>query len=420
MKINYISFFKKIIPVISIICFSQMALAQDKGPIKVGILHSLSGTMASSETSLKDMSLMMIEQINKSGGVLGRRLEPVVVDPASNWPLFSEKARQLLSKDKVAVIFGCWTSVSRKSVLPVLQDFNGLLFYPVQYEGEEMSRHIFYTGAAPNQQAIPAVEYLMSKEGGSARRWVLLGTDYVYPRTTNKILRAYLKSKGVKDEEIQETFTPFGHKDYRSIVSKIKKFSQGGRTAVVSTINGDSNVYFYKELGNAGIKSKDVPVVAFSIGEEMLRNIDTKPLVGHLAAWNYFMSISNPVNDSWKKDWTTYSLEKKLPGANKPLTDDPMEATRNGILLWKAAVEKAGTTDVDAVRKAMIGQKLNAPSGYVEVMGANHHLSKPVMIGEIKADGQFNVIYKTPNVIPARPWSEFIQGNANKPDEVEQ
>ncbi|ABP34417.1 urea ABC transporter substrate-binding protein [Polynucleobacter asymbioticus] len=399
--------------------FSHLAIAQSKEPIKVGILHSLSGTMAISETSLKDMDLMVIDQINKSGGVLGRKLEPVVVDPASNWPLFAEKARQLLTKDKVSVVFGCWTSVSRKSVLPVFEELNGLLFYPVQYEGEEMSRNVFYTGAAPNQQAIPAVEYLMSKEGGGAKRWVLLGTDYVYPRTTNKILRAFLHSKGVKDDDIQETYTPFGFSDYQTIVANIKKFSQGGKTAVVSTINGDSNVPFYKELGNAGLKAKDVPVVAFSVGEEELRGVDTKPLVGQLAAWNYFMSIKNPVNDEWKKQWAAYSTEKKLPGASKPLTDDPMEASRTGILMWKAAVEKAGTTDVDAVRKAMIGQKLNTPSGYLEVMGANHHLSKPVMIGEIKADGQFNVIYKTPTAIPAKPWSQYIDGNAGKPDSVQ-
>jgi len=399
--------------------FSHLAMAQNKEPIKVGILHSLSGTMAISETSLKDMDLMVIDEINKSGGVLGRKLEPVVVDPASNWPLFAEKARQLLTKDKVSVVFGCWTSVSRKSVLPVFEELNGLLFYPVQYEGEEMSRNVFYTGAAPNQQAIPAVEYLMSKEGGGAKRWVLLGTDYVYPRTTNKILRSFLHSKGVKDEDIQETYTPFGFSDYQTIVSNIKKFSQGGKTAVVSTINGDSNVPFYKELGNAGLKAKDVPVVAFSVGEEELRGVDTKPLVGQLAAWNYFMSIKNPVNDEWKKQWAAYSKEKNLPGASKPLTDDPMEASRTGILMWKAAVEKAGTTDVDAVRKAMIGQKLNTPSGYLEVMGANHHLSKPVMIGEIKADGQFNVIYKTPTAIPAKPWSQYIDGNAGKPDSVQ-
>jgi len=399
--------------------FSHLAMAQNKEPIKVGILHSLSGTMAISETSLKDMDLMVIDEINKSGGVLGRKLEPVVVDPASNWPLFAEKARQLLTKDKVSVVFGCWTSVSRKSVLPVFEELNGLLFYPVQYEGEEMSRNVFYTGAAPNQQAIPAVEYLMSKEGGGAKRWVLLGTDYVYPRTTNKILRSFLHSKGVKDEDIQETYTPFGFSDYQTIVANIKKFSQGGKTAVVSTINGDSNVPFYKELGNAGLKAKDVPVVAFSVGEEELRGVDTKPLVGQLAAWNYFMSIKNPVNDEWKKQWAAYSKEKNLPGASKPLTDDPMEASRTGILMWKAAVEKAGTTDVDAVRKAMIGQKLNTPSGYLEVMGANHHLSKPVMIGEIKADGQFNVIYKTPTAIPAKPWSQYIDGNAGKPDSVQ-
>ena len=403
----------------SVALFSHYALAQNKEPIKVGILHSLTGTMAISEAPLKDMDLMIIEQINKSGGVLGRQLVPVVVDPASNWPLFSEKARQLLAKDKVAVVFGGWTSVSRKSVLPVFEEFNGLLFYPVQYEGEEMSRHVFYTGAAPNQQAIPAVEYLMSKEGGSARRWVLLGTDYVYPRTTNKILRAYLKSNGVKDEDIQEFYTPFGHADYRSIVAKIKKFSLGGKTAVVSTINGDSNVFFYKELGSAGIKANDLPVVAFSIGEEMLRNIDTKPLVGQLAAANYFMSEKNPVNDAWKKEWAAYLTAKKLPSASKPLTDDPMEASRTGILMWKAAVEKAGTTEVDAVRKAMIGQKLNTPSGYTEVMGANHHLSKPVMIGQIQADGQFKVIYKTKDAIAAKPWSQYIQGNKDKVDSVE-
>lgn len=398
--------------------FSHLAMAQSKEPIKVGVLHSLSGTMAISETSLKDVALMEIDAINKAGGVMGRKLEPVVVDPASNWPLFAEKARQLLTKDKVAVVFGCWTSVSRKSVLPVFEELNGLLFYPVQYEGEEMSKNVFYTGAAPNQQAIPAVEYLMSKEGGGAKRWVLLGTDYVYPRTTNKILRAFLKSKGVKEEDIQETYTPFGHSDYQTIVANIKKFSQGGKTAVVSTINGDSNVPFYKELGNAGLKAKDVPVVAFSVGEEELRGVDTKPLVGHLAAWNYFMSVKNPVNEAWIKQWSEYSKAKNLPGASKPITNDPMEATSTGIKMWKAAVEKAGTTDVNAVRKAMIGQKVQTPSGYLEEMGSNHHLYKPVMIGEIKADGQFNVIYKTPTTIRAKPWSQYIDGNAGKPDEV--
>src|SRR5512134_3232763 len=311
------------------------AFSQSKTPIKVGILHSLSGTMAISESALKETALMTIAEINAAGGVMGKKLEPVVVDPASNWPLFAEKARQLLTQDKVAVVFGCWTSVSRKSVLPVFKELNGLIFYPVQYEGEELEKNVFYTGAAPNQQAIPAVEYLMSKDGGSARRIALLGTDYVYPRTTNRILRAFLKSKGVSEKDIEEIYTPFGHSDYQTIVANVKKFAGGGKTCVISTINGDSNVPFYKELGNAGLKAKDVPVVAFSVGEEELRGVDTKPLVGHLAAWNYFMSIKNPTNDEFKKKWATYAKAKKLPGADKPLTNDPMEATYIGIYMWK-------------------------------------------------------------------------------------
>ena len=317
--------------------------------------------MAISETVLKDVTLMAIDEINAKGGVMGKKLEAVVVDPASNWPLFAEKARQLISQDKVAVVFGCWTSVSRKSVLPVFEELNGLLFYPVQYEGEELSKNVFYTGAAPNQQAIPAVEYLMSKEGGGAKRWVLLGTDYVYPRTTNKILRAFLKSKGVADKDIDEKYTPFGHSDYQTIVADIKKFSAGGKTAVVSTINGDSNVPFYKELGNQGLKATDVPVVAFSVGEEELRGVDTNPLVGHLAAWNYFMTLKNPANESFKKQWAAYAKAKKLPGADKPLTNDPMEAAYVGINMWKQAVEKAKSTDTDKVVVAMAGQKFDAP-----------------------------------------------------------
>ncbi|GJG93254.1 urea ABC transporter substrate-binding protein [Cupriavidus pauculus] len=393
-------------------------MAQTKEPIKIGILHSLSGTMAISETSLKDVALMTIDEINKSGGVLGRKLEPVVVDPASNWPLFAEKARQLITKDKVAVTFGCWTSVSRKSVLPVYEETNALLFYPVQYEGEEMSKNVFYTGAAPNQQAIPAVEYLMSKEGGGAKRYFLLGTDYVYPRTTNKILRAFLKSKGVADKDIEEVYTPFGHSDYQTIVANIKKFSQGGKTAVISTINGDSNVPFYKELGNAGLKAKDVPVVAFSVGEEELRGIDTKPLVGHLAAWNYFMSVKNGENDAFKKQWAAWVKANNLPGGDKRVTNDPMEATYVGIHMWAQAVKKAGTTDVDKVRAAMYGQTFKAPDGFTLTMGDNHHLYKPVMIGEVKGDGQFNVVWKTQKPIRAQPWSPFIAGNEGKADKV--
>ncbi len=389
--------------------------------IKVGILHSLSGTMAISETALKETALMTIDEINKSGGVMGKKLEPVVVDPASNWPLFAEKSRQLLSKDKVAVVFGCWTSVSRKSVLPVFKELNGLLFYPVQYEGEELEKNVFYTGAAPNQQAIPAVEYLMSKDGGSAKRFVLLGTDYVYPRTTNKILRAFLHSKGVKDADILEEYTPFGHSDYQTIIAKIKKFSsEGKKTAVISTINGDSNVPFYKELGNAGLKAKDVPVVAFSVGEEELRGVDTKPLVGHLAAWNYFMSLKNAENTKFVKMYKDWAIKRHLPNATKVVTNDPMEATYVGIHMWKQAVEKAHSTDVNKVIAAMGGQTFKAPDGYtLEMDPKNHHLHKPVFIGEVRADGQFNVVWKTPAPIKAQPWSPYIPSNKGKKDEPE-
>ena len=389
--------------------------------IKVGVLHSLSGTMAISETALKETVLMTIDEINKAGGVMGKKLEPVVVDPASNWPLFAEKARQLLTKDKVAVTFGCWTSVSRKSVLPVYKELNGLLFYPVQYEGEELEKNVFYTGAAPNQQAIPAVEYLMSKDGGEAKRFVLLGTDYVYPRTTNKILRAFLKSKGVAEADIMEEYTPFGHSDYQTIIAKIKKFaSEGKKTAVVSTINGDSNVPFYKELGNAGLKATDVPVVAFSVGEEELRGVDTKPLLGHLAAWNYFESLKNPENAKFIKMYKDWAVKNKLPNAKTVVTNDPMEATYVGIHMWAQAVEKAKSTDTDKVIAAMAGQTFKAPDGFVIKMDEkNHHLHKPVFIAEIKADGQFNVVWKTPGPVKAQPWSPYITGNDKKKDEPE-
>ncbi|MBW5833469.1 urea ABC transporter substrate-binding protein [Yersinia enterocolitica] len=385
--------------------------------IKVGILHSLSGTMAISETPLKDMALMSIDDINAHGGVLGKQLEPVIVDPASNWPLFAEKARQLLTQDKVAVVFGAWTSVSRKSVLPVFEELNGLLFYPVQYEGEEMSPNVFYTGAAPNQQAIPAVEYLLSEDGGGAKRFILLGTDYVYPRTTNKILRAFLHSKGIQDKDIEEVYTPFGYSDYQTIVSNIKKFSADGKTAVISTINGDSNVPFYKELANQGIKATDVPVIAFSVGEEELRGIDTKPLVGNLAAWNYFQSVDNPTNKKFVEQWKAYAKAHKLPNADTAVTNDPMEATWVGMHMWAQAVEKGKSTDVDKVRAAMAGQTYPAPSGFTLTMDkTNHHLHKPVMIGEIEADGQFNVVWQTDAPIRAQPWSPFIAGNDKKPD----
>ena len=385
--------------------------------IKVGVLHSLSGTMAISETVLKDTVLMAIDEINAKGGVLGKKLEPVVVDPASNWPLFAEKAKQLITQDKVAAVFGCWTSVSRKSVLPVFEETNALLFYPVQYEGEELSPNVFYTGAAPNQQAIPAVEYLMSKDGGGAKRFVLLGTDYVYPRTTNKILRAFLKAKGIAEADVMEEYTPFGHSDYQSIIAKIKKFaSEGKKTAVISTINGDSNVPFYKELGNQGLKAKDVPVVAFSVGEEELRGVDTKPLVGHLAAWNYFQSIKNPTNDEFIKKWAAYAKAKNIAGhKDKPLTNDPMEATYIGVHMWAQAVNKAKSTDVDKVRAAMYGQSFKAPSGITSKMDEkNHHLHKSVFIGEVQADGQFKVVWKTKGPVVADPWSDYIAENKDK------
>ena len=375
--------------------------------IKVGVLHSLSGTMAISETTLKDAMLMMVEDLNSRGGLLGKQVEAVVVDPASDWPLFAEKARELIGKHEVAAVFGCWTSVSRKSVLPVFEELNGLLFYPVQYEGEESSRNVFYTGAAPNQQAIPAVEYLMSEDGGGAERFALLGTDYVYPRTTNKILRAFLNSKGVSDEDILEEYTPFGHSDWQTIVSRVKDFAgEGKRTAVVSTINGDANVPFYKELANQGVRAEDLPVVAFSVGEEELAGIDTGPLVGHLAAWNYFMSVETDENAAFIERWHTFT------GDAKRVTNDPMEAHYIGFNMWVQAVEQAGTTDVDAVRQAMYGQKVTSLTGMTAVMNTNHHLSKPVLIGEVQDDGQFETVWSTEEPVVGDAWSDFIPESA--------
>lgn len=390
--------------VLGLIAVSASFATQAADTIKVGILHSLSGTMAISETTLKDTMLMLIDEQNKKGGILGKKLEPVVVDPASNWPLFAEKTRELLQKEKVAAIFGCWTSVSRKSVLPVVEELNGLLFYPVQYEGEESSKNVFYTGAAPNQQAIPAVDYLMNDIG--VKRWVLAGTDYVYPRTTNKILEAYLKAKGVKSEDIMINYTPFGHSDWQSIVADIKKFgSQGKKTAVVSTINGDANVPFYKELGNQGVKASDIPVVAFSVGEEELSGIDTKPLVGHLAAWNYFMSIDTPENEEFINKWHTFIKDKKR------VTNDPMEAHYIGFNLWVKAVEKAKSTDPGKVQEAIIGLSVPNLSGGSAVMGKDHHITKPVFIGEIQDDGQFETVWQTEGTVPGDAWSDYLPGS---------
>jgi urea transport system substrate-binding protein len=376
------------------------AFAQDD-TIKVGVLHSLSGTMAISETTLKDTMLFLIDEQNKKGGLLGKKLEAVVVDPASDWPLFAEKARELISVNKVSAVFGCWTSVSRKSVLPVFEELNSLLFYPVQYEGEESQRNVFYTGAAPNQQAIPAVDYLMNEEG--VQRWVLAGTDYVYPQTTNKILQAYLESKGVAKEDIMINYTPFGHSDWQTIVTDIKNFgSAGKKTAVVSTINGDANVPFYKELANQGIKAEDIPVVAFSVGEEELAGLDTGPLVGHLTAWNYFQSVDTPENAEFIEKWRAFI------GNPKRVTNDPMEAHVIGFNMWVEAVEKAGTTDPDAVIDAIIGVSVPNLSGGYSAMMPNHHITKPVLIGEIQADGQMETVWETSGLVVGDEWSDYL------------
>ena len=380
------------------------ATVQAAEPIKVGVLHSLSGTMAISETTLKDTIEMLVAEQNAKGGLLGRPIEAVVVDPASDWPLFAERTRQLLEQDKVDAIFGCWTSVSRKSVLPVVEELNGILFYPVQYEGEESSRNIFYTGAAPNQQAIPAVDYLMNEYG--IERWVLAGTDYVYPRTTNRILEAYLKANGVADEDIMINYTPFGHADWQSIVAEIKRFGEQGKpTAVVSTINGDANVPFYRELGNQGLSAEDIPVIAFSVGEEELSGMDARPLVGHLAAWNYFMSVDTPENAEFIKKWHAFI------GNTDRVTNDPMEAHYIGFNMWVQAVEKAGTTDVDTVIDAMKGVTVPNLTGGMAEMLVNHHITKPVLIGEIQEDGQFLIVSQTEDLIPGDAWSPHLPGS---------
>lgn len=382
------------------------AAAAGEDSIKIGILHSLSGTMAISEAVLKDTVLMLIADQNKRGGLLGRKLEPVVVDPASDWDVFAKGARELLAQEKVAVVFGCWTSASRKSVLPVFEELNGLLFYPVQYEGEESSRNIFYTGAAPNQQAIPAVRYLMSKEGGEVRRWVLLGTDYVYPRTTNGILNAYLTAQGVSPDDIMTIYTPFGYSKWREIVERIKAFgSEGKKTAVISTVNGDANTYFYREIVAQKLDANAIPIMAFSIGERELLDADIVP-VGHMAAWNYFHSIKSPENEAFVKLWADFTEQRDKT------TNDPMEATFIGFRMWAQAVVQAGTTDVNAVRQAMYGQRIKAPSGFELVMNTNHHLSKPVMIGKINSSGTFDVIWQSISPVRANAWSRYIPDSA--------
>ena len=384
---------------------ASAAQAQEGEPIRIGILHSLSGTMAISETTLKDAMLMLIEQQNAAGGLLGRPLEAVVVDPASDWPLFAERARELIEVEGVDVVFGCWTSVSRKSVLPVFEELNSILFYPVQYEGEESERNVFYTGAAPNQQAIPAVDYLREVEG--VERWVLAGTDYVYPRTTNRILEAYLIGLGVAPEDIMVNYTPFGHSDWQTIVSDIAEFgSQGIKTAVVSTINGDANVPFYRELGNQGISAEDIPVIAFSVGEEELAGLDTGPLVGHLAAWNYFMSVETEANFDFIDTWLEFIEDEDR------VTNDPMEAHFIGFNMWVEAVQIAGTTDTDAVIDAIIGVSVPNLTGGYSTMMPNHHITKPVLIGAIQDDGQFSIVFESAGLVPGDAWSDYLPDSA--------
>jgi urea transport system substrate-binding protein len=376
-------------------------------PIKIGILHSLSGAMAISESALKDTVLMLIADQNRKGGLLGRKLEPVIVDPASDWDVFTDKAFDLLAKDQVAVVFGCWTSTSRKAVIPVFERMNGLLFYPVQHEGEESSRNVFYTGAAPNQQAIPAVRYLMSKEGGEIRRWVLLGTDHVYPRTTNRILSAYLAAEGVHPDDITTIYTPLSYSDWREAIETVKAFaSQGKKTAVISTVSGDANGYLYNELAAQQIDAGKIPVMALSVSERELQSGNIRRLTGHLAARNYFQSVVSAENDAFIKMWADFNEQRDKT------TNDPMEATFIGFRMWTQAVTQAGTADVNAVRQAMYGQRIKAPSGFEVIMYTNHHLSKPAMIGKLNPMGSFDVVWRSINPIKASVWSRFIPESA--------
>jgi urea transport system substrate-binding protein len=381
--------------------------AHAEDTVKIGILHSLSGTMAISEVSCKDGTMLAVDEINAAGGVLGKKIVPVIVDPASNWDLFAEKAKQLVLQDKVAVTFGCWTSVSRKSVLPVYEANDALLFYPVQYEGEEQSLNVFYTAASPNQQLVPAAQYMMSEDGGSYKKFFLLGTDYVFPRTANKVLKAFLLSKGVPEANIAEEYTPFHHQDYQTIVAKIKAFAADGKTTVLSTINGDSNVPFYKEFANQGLTAADVPIMAFSVAEDELRAMDVPPLVGHLACWNYFMSIDTPENAKF------IAAFKAKYGADR-VTDDPIEAAYYGVYVWKAACEKAKSFDVDKVREQVYGLEFDSPGGHKKMDPKNQHTYKPVYIGEILKDGQFKIVWQSKGLVKPDSYSTYLWPDYSK------
>src|SRR3954453_1617413 len=387
--------------------FATSAAQAVEGTIKVGVLHSLSGNMAISEAVLKDTVLMLIADQNRKGGLLGKELEPVVADPASDWDAFAEKAAELLISEKVAVVFGGWTSLSRKAALPIFEQMNGLLFYPVQYEGEESSRNIFYLGAAPNQQAIPAVRYLISMEGGDIRRWVLLGTDYLYPRKTNQILNAYLAAEGVSLDDIKTIYASPNQFDWREVVQSVKAFAGGDKkTAVISTVTGQSNAHLYEELISQQIDPGKMPFMSLSVSERELGSMELGKLAGYMAARNYFQSVKSAENDAFIKMWSDFNQQRDRT------TNDAMEATLIGFRMWAQAVSQAGTADVNAVRQAMYGQRLRAPSGFEVIMNTNHHLSKPAMIGKLDATGTFDVVWRSISPIKASVWSRYLPESA--------
>ncbi|ODA68028.1 Aliphatic amidase expression-regulating protein [Methyloligella halotolerans] len=372
----------------------------ESGAIKIGILHSLSGTMTASERPLQELLVMMIEKCNAEGGVLGRPLEAVIMDPRSEPKRYAEQAKTLIEEHGVAAIFGCWTSASRKEVLPVVESLDSLLFYPSQYEGEEESSNIFYTGATPQQQAIPAVDYLLSQ---GKQRFFLLGTETIYPRTTNAILTAYLHSKGIKQSAIAEHYTPFNHRNWEDTVAWIKSFGAAGDAAIVTTVSGDANIYLFRELAEQGVTAASIPAMTLSIGEAELPALAGPELSGHLAAWNYLHEIDSAENRRFVNDW------RRFCGAPNVVTDDPMEATWIGFHLWTKAVEKAGTTDTASVRDSLSGMRLLAPSGYEVVMDeTNHHLHKPGFIGRMTSDARIVPVWHSEGLLNPRPWSPWL------------
>ena len=376
-----------------LVSFGISSNAYSADPIKVGVLHSLSGTMSISEVAVKDGTLMAIAEINAKGGLLGRQIQPIVEDGASDWPTFAEKAKKLISKDKVVVVFGCWTSASRKAVLPVFEKADHLLFYPVQYEGLEASKNIVYTGAAPNQQIMPSVSWLLKE---NKKKFFLLGSDYVFPRTANLIIKAQLKAEG--GTLVGEEYTPLGHTEYSTVINKIKAAKPD---VVYNTLNGDSNVAFFKQLRAAGITAKDIPTMSVSIAEDEIRGIGAENLVGHYAAWNYFMSMKTPEN-------TTFVKNYKVKYGTDRVTDDPIEAAYFGVYLWAEAVKKADSTDTGKVREAVKGVSYKAPEGLVTISPINNHTSKIVQIGEVRSDGQFDIVWTSGKPVGPDPFPSLV------------